>query len=581
MALSPIYRDPVFRNFLTFDLEWKRGEKEGDYYYPRVTLVGVFDGIRYRHYSSVKEFLRRELTRENRGKWFYAHAGGIADMNFLFQEFLEDQGYKVDASFSGASAMIVRVYKGGHQWVFVDSYRLLPDKLANIAKFVGMAKGDVDFETDNLLELIEYNELDCSILWHAINSFETVLRTLGGQLQMTLASSAMYLFRKKYLARTIDTSDNVNEAARQSYIASRVEIFKRECQQAVYYDINSSFPHAMTYPSPGNLKCSRKTLPGHDMVIADCEIEVPDSYFPPLPYRAKNRKIYFPTGSWRCWFTGVDLRLLEELGGRILKVYEVMEFFAFDDLRDFAQDLYEKRLSSKDDMSKLVLKLLLNSLYGKFGESSEKTRVICFPDEPIEGDNVSMLYPGVFLIDEEVQVNHAHVPISAHITARARESLYRYMERGAPFYYCDTDGFACDSPDLPVEPGLGGLKREMLIREGRFYRPKVYELLSESNERRVKAKGFTLRPENELRHSWPESERDSLEKEYTYQRFTELVNGHGLETRRFYRIRELLRKDDEYRPTEAVIRKKLQNESPKRCFNGIDSRPWDVKEIEQ
>jgi len=577
--LEPIYTATVKRDFLTFDLEWKKGERKGNVYFPRVSLTGVYDGEKYRHYYAVADFLDGELTHKNRGKWFYAHAGGLADMIFVLEELLKNPSYQVDASFSGSSAIIVRVSRGKSKWIFVDSYWLLKDKLANIAKSVGMQKGEVDFEASNMAELIEYNDLDCRILWHAIARFETTLRDLGGQLQMTLASCSMFLFRKKYLQRTIATSQRVNEVSRNAYVASRVEIFQRECQQATYYDINSSFPYAMTFDAPGNFARSTTTLPeGTDLYVADVEIEVPEMHFPPLAYR-KHMRVYFPTGRWRQWFMGVDLRLLEETGGKIHKVHECLVFSPFDDLRKFSTDLYEKRLEAKDDMSKLVLKLLLNSLYGKFGESSFKTSLVCYPDSPPEGDHVSMLFPGVFLLENEVDVAHAHVPISAHITAKAREVLYRYMESAGDFYYCDTDGFAASRDDVPTGTGLGALKKELNIVEGHFYRPKVYDLVHDKG-RRVKAKGFTLTPDLDVQYQWPAEDRPALVKEYTYKQFQSLVNGHHVEIRRFYRIRELFRHGD-YRPTEARISKRLNREVPKRRFarNGT-STPWSVDEIE-
>lgn len=580
MSLVPLDTPIKTRSFLTFDLEWRKGEAHGKLYYPQVSLVGVYDGQRYRHYVTVSAFLEGELTHRNRGRWFYAHAGGLADMIFVLETLLKSEGYKIEASFSGSSAIIVRVMRGKSKWVFVDSYWLLRDKLANLAKFVEMEKGDVDFEASNMAELIEYNELDCVILWRAISRFEMVLKSLGGQLQMTLASCSMFLFRSKYLKRVISTSPQVNAVSRQSYVASRVEIFSRECEQANYYDINSSFPYAMTFKAPGNLINANRTLPDHDLCLADCEIEVPPMHLPPLAYRAHMR-VYFPYGKWRAWFTGVDLRLLQETGGKIIKVHECLHFAPFDDLRSFATDLYDRRLSAPDAMQKLVLKLLLNSLYGKFGESSLKTSMICFPDSPPDGESVSMLMPGVFLVDREAEVAHAHVPISAHITAKAREVLYDYMRNAGSYHYCDTDGFATNAEGIETGNGLGALKLEMQISRGRFYRPKVYELHDRNGiDIRAKAKGFSLAPDNEMMQTFERTERDKLAKEHTYNQFTKLVNGHSIENRRFYRIRELLR-TSEYRPTEARITKGLQREIPKREFSGDGSSvPWNVAEIQ-
>ena len=72
--------------------------------------------------------------------------------------------------------------------------------------------------------LIGYNKTDCEILWKAIDQFEKEIFALGGQLQQTIASTAMTLFRRKYLQRDIYTSEKLNEISQESYFASRVEV---------------------------------------------------------------------------------------------------------------------------------------------------------------------------------------------------------------------------------------------------------------------------------------------------------------------------------------------------------------------
>jgi hypothetical protein len=216
---------------------------------PEVRLAGVYNPAKgYRWYRSVKDFLDYELTSENSGSWFFAHAGGLADINFLFECLVQDMTYSIEASFSGSSAVIVRIRRGKRTWFFIDSLWLIKGSLADIGKKLGYTKGDLkDFEGASLEELIEYNERDCVVLYKALWEFHVRIMELGGQLQMTLASCSMFLFRKKYLQRRISTSQAVNRIARKAYFASRVEPFVRECENAYYYDINSSFPYSRTH----------------------------------------------------------------------------------------------------------------------------------------------------------------------------------------------------------------------------------------------------------------------------------------------------------------------------------------------
>jgi len=530
MPLTILDSGRKYRKFLVYDLEWVPGSME-------VRMIGVYDGDRYRFYTSVIEFLVNELSSKNRGKWFYAHAGGLADIQFVFEEFLKPhlpmRGFFCDGSFSGSSAIIVHVHRGQHAWHFIDSYWLLRDKLANIAKWIGRKKGSTVkgweemSEKDRrewyakipIWELAIYNREDCEILWHAIDEFQDKLWEIGGQLQMTLASTSMQLFRRKYLNRTIETHASVNSRTQEAYIASRVEDIEEECVDSFYWDINSSFPYAMTQPCPGSLKRTSRRIPDSGIYMADVKVKVTELYLPPIPFRSKTRRIFFPVGTWRSWLTSVDIELLQKEGCQILQVYEVMEFEEFHDLKDFANQLYDIRRNAKSEFEKVVYKLLLNSLYGKFAESQHKQKLWIHPPPEVlhrmrEEFPAAMLMPGVWLEPQIAFVPHMHVPISAHITAIARRNLYNFMipciVKGV--HYCDTDGFSTGEGELIEGGALGQLKLEKKIKEAVFLGPKAYRIDGVTKgkggeweeERITKVKGFTLGYENDEQRKWRE-----------------------------------------------------------------------------
>lgn len=494
MALTKITSQRKNRMVLTFDLEWVPGEDLlDDKTNPQdpetkkrpkersgslaLRVCGIVDGPcyekgekasegkenfgRYRGYATVADFLQAEMTKRNRGAWFYAHAGGSHDMEFVFDEIIKQSrsmgadAWKVTASFSGASAIIVHVTRGKNSWHFVDSYWLLRDGLASIGKAIGLPKMDEEkrktkaetrdyYANVPLQTLVPYNQRDNVILWRAIDAFENTLMDAGGQLQMTIASCAMQLFRRKFLSRDIDTSHTVNIAARSAYFASRVEVFNTYAEDFLIYDINSSFPFSMTFPCPAALKGSRRTLPESDdekcIYLADVMIEVPDMYAPPIPHRVGGR-VFFPTGRWRSWLSSVDLRLLLRKGGKVLKVFEVLEFDYFEDLKEYALTVYEMRKNSETAFEKLVYKYLLNALYGKFAESPEKESILINP-EKIDRRVMQMIMPSVWSKSGVVPVAHMHVPISVHITALARRTLYNHLEecenQKEAFHYCDS-----------------------------------------------------------------------------------------------------------------------------------------------
>jgi len=190
------------RRILTYDLEWVPGEM-------RLALVGCYDGIKYRHYKTVEAFLDAELTHKNAGASFYAHAGGLADIQFILEALLKDDRYRAEGFFSGSSAVIVRIMRGTLSWYFVDSYFTLRARLADIGTKMGMEKGDVDWSQprEDILRFLQspegiaYNEQDTRILWTALGEFQSLILGLGSEMRFTLASTAMRLIRRRYLRR--------------------------------------------------------------------------------------------------------------------------------------------------------------------------------------------------------------------------------------------------------------------------------------------------------------------------------------------------------------------------------------------
>jgi hypothetical protein len=677
-VFAPIKTQRKLRRFGVFDLEWVPGEAlpvlvntevkvEGIRKRLRIPLPvhkrmtnalelrlgGYYDQLpigsdeeddvemeeRYRRFSTIRQLVDFLLVRETRGNWFFAHAGGLADMQFVLDDLLTEiksqlttggersstsfgpdgkkireelsgRSWKIKAAFSGSSAIIVHVILGKNAWHFCDSYWLLRDKLANIGKAIGIKKGDdpralawmserfgraiKDFEDlkkgektifyaevpDDILEL--YNKLDCEILWKAVAQFEDEIVGLGGQLQQTIASTAMTLFRRSFLKRDIFTSEALNQVAGASYFASRVEVISRNATDFQVFDINSSFPKAMTYPLPGNLLGYQLSLPEDDrdecIYLADATVEVPDMHFPPLPYRKDNR-VFFPTGRWRSWFASTDIRLALREGVKLHKVHQVYVFEPFWDFGEYAKRIYALRAEATTDFRKLVLKYLLNSLYGKCAESTTKQEMLINPDE-IDRDTMQMLQPGVWLCEKEAKIDHRHVIVAAVITAIARRALYDYgkecYRQKQPLYYMDTDSLATRA-DLPRDDKtLGALKLEKKMDWAEFVAPKIYrgegfELAKDGTwkeKRLTKAKGFSLGSGQE---AW-----DKLDR---------IIAGDRVAVQRMTRMRELYRTmvGGKYTtaPFEMLVIKALTFEMLSKRFHYPDgeTRPWSVAEL--
>jgi hypothetical protein len=375
-----------------------------------------------------------------------------------------------------------------------------------------------------------------------------------------------------------------------------------------------------------------KRLPDKEgaLFLADVDIEVPESYLPTTPYRMPGTgSVFFPVGKWRGWFNDTDLRLLQSTGGRILTVHMVYHFEPFEDLRDYAETLYQRRIDGTTDFEKTVYKLLLNSLYGKFGENPLKSSLLVHPSytdcphEPKhrrklaeEGDPreplcMTMIHPGIWTIEAEAELAHEHVPIASHITSLARANIWGFMRPCRKLYYCDTDGFATNEPNLPVSAELGGLKLELVFGDApvsgsyepgkgpevlhgdaEFFSPKIYRIGDESDgaNARVKAKGMSLADKRLLNidalMEVPEELRDKAQKTQlkaiSLDRWVRLRNGQAIEVDRITRLKEMFRAGITS-PVERTIKKELRGTSraKRKALKDGDTVPWHVKEIEK
>ena len=155
-----------------------------------------------------------------------------------------------------------------------------------------------------------------------------------------------------------------------------------------------------------------------------------------------------------------------------------------------------------------VYKILMNSLYGRFGINPESTTTeVCDRaryDELIQKDNFiwgDKLSDHTYIVSYLCNASHVSdldwnppkisaVQMAAAITACARIHMYKYISRD-DCYYTDTDSAILGSP-LPedeISMELGKLKLEHFVKEGIFLAPKSYGLDADG-EYIVKHKGL-------------------------------------------------------------------------------------------
>jgi hypothetical protein len=358
-----------------------------------------------------------------------------------------------------------------------------------------------------------YVKRDALVLLRSLHLFQSTLNELGGQIKNTLAASAMDLFRRRFLEQEYFTPfPDRNVFARQAYYGGRVEPFVLgEIEGVNIYDFTSLYPYVMRkglFPHPNTTRGPTTRPP--PAVVEDYEgcsevvVSVPKMSYPPLPLR-KDGKLYFPYGRFEGVWTHAELREAMRLGAQVLKVRKSL--FSKTTCRPFIKyvnTLFNLRTSLKmrGDPREKIVKILLNALYGKFGQRQdagleklltyEEWRELGAPEGSIPvfyGDTVLFRSPVTF----GRQPDFANTLWAAYIAAYARIELLRAMlDCPEETLYCDTDSLFTTGT-MPVSHELGGLKLEHEASRCIVYGAKLYTIEREDGTQINKAKGVPKR----------------------------------------------------------------------------------------
>jgi hypothetical protein len=275
---------------------------------------------------------------------------------------------------------------------------------------------------------------------------------------------------------------------------------------------------------PVGESCLVKGYPLKDIFgIVFANITAPDNlYAPILLFKNKDGRVIAPTGSWEGWYCSEELKLAVKYGYQV----EVIKGYHWENkaniFKGYVDTLYSKRLSfPKTDPRNNICKLLLNSLYGKFGMSPTVMEYSIFTGDLEELFDIDYQdrqeIDGMLLVGREVTKNRladykysqdkkvhqplleVSTPVAVFTTAYARMHMAKFkMEYANNLYYSDTDSLIldCPLPDDMVGSQLGQFKLEYKVKEGVFLAPqllKVYSLVLDNDTKVTKIKGSKTR----------------------------------------------------------------------------------------
>lgn len=382
---------------------------------------------------------------------------------------------------------------------FYDSLNLFHTKLSKIGEDLGFKKGDtpqkfIDGDEQEITERDKwYCKRDCEILHLAVQKMITFLHSnFGVRLKSTSSGNAYNVFRSNFLDQKVYIDPDLDVAFKSSYFGGRTEVFRKKAEHTTYcYDINSMYPFACqkVHPDPSHMnrtKNKTKILTiidddEHFEGVAHVKLYCPESIlYPVLPYRQSD-KVIFPNGHLEGWYNLNELRFALSRGYELLDVYECVYAPPMCLLGSYMETLYEMRKKAKG-YERTLIKYLLNSLYGKFGQMIDDKEWGKWDDEDL-AKKYTIFEP----IDKDQEwgnwtngkptqyAKNTVFAICSYVTSWARILLYQYFEKFKfDILYCDTDSVVTYDNTLETSDELGAMKLEDTLISATFLKPKHY-----------------------------------------------------------------------------------------------------------
>jgi len=446
----------------------------------------------------------------------YAHNLNF-DIKFVFDE-LEKKNYKIKP-IGGSKVHAFKIYKNKKlHFDFRDSMSLLPMSLKRLGKALGFKK--LEFNNYNGKITEEYKRYcfrDCEVVFKGLQTITTLFKNFGlsglsiESLPLTLPSLSYKLFKEKNcefekrdcknrkINKLLDIPERVNTYFRNFYFGGRTDVFNfNKLSDFVYFDVNSLYPSILinnAYPIPPYTQCSAKKsfyeiFKKYKKRIFAIECIVKENR--PIP------RFVAKVEGKNCYRNGKKRVLLTMQEYEVATVVEIKSLWLckkFKKIFLYLKDIYKKRLEYKAKHNSLqtLMKLPLNSTYGKFAERCERKEEKLVYEKDIKNEfskyenwdyyHEKRLYRFYKEEKKDLQIN---VVFAWFTTNLARFTLYNYIElftkHGFEVYYTDTDSVVVQNQnrypreiELSLsETKLGGLKREFSGKDFQAFSLKEY-----------------------------------------------------------------------------------------------------------
>lgn len=491
----------------------------------KVILIGAKEedekGVSF--FTSIKDFWQYLTKIDADVINCYSHNGGRFDNMDVIEFLSKIKEIKRMHLIPIHSVILVKVWLEDKRVInFYDSFQIIPLPLRSFGETFGLSffKGEFkDFEKlddynkmdeDTRKRLKEYLERDVLVLEAGMNEFFNLLNSILSELNLndilgelqqkyTIASISFRVL-KEYIRRNFGKDILENEMdketenfVRRSYAGGRTEAFKLYAEDIQVFDFNSMYPAVMRngiFPTGKGIWSSNSDylldlIRSKDgLGFIEAEVKAPDNLDPTVLWVKKDGHLLFPTGRFKGIYPIPELRKAMELGYEIKPVRGLFYNTGTRVFTNYIDVIYNKRKEAKKNKNhgkSLVLKLLLNSSYGKFAQRRETKTLI--PIDKVKGDCFEII--GDFVVEKKENYSNREInpAIASYITAYARLKLYEKIHKYSEnICYCDTDSiFLSNIPEGSVEISneLGELNYEGSYDRGYFAGAKLYYLVKE------------------------------------------------------------------------------------------------------
>lgn len=348
------------------------------------------------------------------------------------------------------------------------SYKLFPKSISDIGKLVGIEKLNETHDYNEIKNYHSVDELPEEEIKYITNDVRIMVELIKylqakGVKGITMSTSAYknwlqdkYSLCKNQMKK--DTNEEIVEIVRKSYRGGITKVNQKytglEFNDVISFDVNSLYPSVM-YENPmpiGEGKIYKSVeegrLDNRHLFIVVAFVQYAKvrtgqhafigntsgfSYARKYSYddELENKMLYL-------WLDEFNLfKLVYDAQYEILKVVGWKKAnYVFN---DYIDRWYKVKENAKNDAERSLAKLMLNSLYGKFGMNDSRITKI-----PVEIDD-KIIYHTM-----ENNTTYYYKEVASYITSKARCKLASFMNRcGDNFLYCDTDSVYYIGHEIP------------------------------------------------------------------------------------------------------------------------------------